>query len=116
MGKRLTPPIIEIPGSAYVVAPRSALLPESKKFQKFLEVIRLSDLQEVDLALLVRLCRARLGLDIQDVAEKTEVSRQLIGKIERGEHIPSINIIEKLSSLFGNEFLEFVKERNYLGQ
>ena len=45
--------------------------------------------------------RKEFGLSQADLAKKLNASRDMIGKYERNEHLPSIEMASKIADLFG---------------
>lgn len=57
--------------------------------------------------------RAKLDLTQQDLADKTEVSRQTINSIEAGRYVPSTVLAIKISHVFNKTVNEiFLLEEN----
>jgi transcriptional regulator with XRE-family HTH domain len=54
--------------------------------------------------------RKNLKLTQQELSEKTGINRLLIGKIEMGKFIPSINQLEELLSALDSDFNEIIEE------
>jgi transcriptional regulator with XRE-family HTH domain len=54
--------------------------------------------------------RLKTDLTIQELAEKSKVSSNMISRIERGLTIPSVEILMKLAVVFGKSINYFVEE------
>jgi len=54
--------------------------------------------------------RLKQGLTIQELAERSRVSSNMISRIERGLTIPSVQILMKLAEAFGKSINYFVEE------
>lgn len=54
--------------------------------------------------------RLKSDMTIQELAEKSRVSSNMISRIERGLTIPSVEILMKLSNVFGKSINYFVEE------
>ncbi len=54
--------------------------------------------------------RLKCDMTIQDLAKKSNVSSNMISRIERGLTIPSVEILMKLASVFGKSINYFVEE------
>jgi transcriptional regulator with XRE-family HTH domain len=54
--------------------------------------------------------RLKNDLTIQELAEKSQVSSNMISRIERGLTIPSVEILMKLAGVFGKSINYFVEE------
>jgi len=104
---------IEIPGTNFIVIDKATIKIDSEA-KTYMSLLRLPNVNDIKLEMLTRLCRASLGLDYSEVETKIKVSRQLLGKIERG-FIPSRRKIDELGKLFGPEFMQIVRDRNYFG-
>ncbi|MGD6965651.1 helix-turn-helix transcriptional regulator [Rossellomorea vietnamensis] len=57
----------------------------------------------------VRELRARFRMTQQDLAEKTGVTRQTIGLIEKGDYAPSITLALKIAHVFGVQVEEIFR-------
>ena len=56
----------------------------------------------------IRLERLKRKLTQEQLAEKADLSRPSIGKIERAEVSPTIDTIERIAKVFGMSFLDLV--------
>ena len=54
--------------------------------------------------------RLKGNMTIQELAEKSQVSSNMISRIERGLTIPSVEILMKLATVFGKSINYFVEE------
>src|SRR6056297_1970405 len=54
--------------------------------------------------------RLRNDMTIQELAQKSRVSSNMISRIERGLTIPSVEILMKLANAFGMSISYFVEE------
>lgn len=48
-------------------------------------------------------CRARLGVNQQEMGSLVGVSRQTISQIERGDYSPSVTVALKIAKVCGNK-------------
>lgn len=55
--------------------------------------------------------RKEKNLTQEEVSLKTGINRQMIGRLEKKEYIPSIAQLEKLSELLGFEITDLFEER-----
>ena len=59
----------------------------------------------------IRQLRKKNGLSQEDIAEKLNVSRQMISKYELGETLPDLEKIEALTKMFGVSYDYLLKEK-----
>lgn len=58
----------------------------------------------------LKVIRLKSDMTIQELAERSRVSSNMISRIERGLTIPSVEILMKLSGVFGKSINYFVEE------
>lgn len=58
----------------------------------------------------LKVIRLKSDMTIQELAEKSRVSSNMISRIERGLTIPSVEILMKLAGVFGKSINYFVEE------
>jgi len=56
-------------------------------------------LSQDKMASLIKDSRLKMGITQEDLCEKTGINRQMIGRIEHNEYIPSISQLEKLADV-----------------
>lgn len=74
-----------------------------------LEVIRMKRLSLADLAETIKSNRIEKGITQEQLCKKTGINRNMIGRIERMEYIPTIPQLEKLA-----EVLDFDVDRLFV--
>ena len=74
-----------------------------------LEVIRMKRLSLVDLAETIKSNRIEKGITQEQLCKKTGINRNMIGRIERMDYIPTIPQLEKLA-----EVLDFDVDRLFV--
>ncbi len=62
----------------------------------------------------VRELRKKCNLTQEEISSKTGINRQMIGRLENKEYIPSIAQLEKLAELLGFDILDMFEEREPL--
>ena len=77
-----------------------------------LEVIRMKRLSLVDLAETIKNKRTEKGITQEELCEKTGINRNMIGRIERMDYIPTIPQLEKLAEVLGFEVDRLFVENN----
>jgi transcriptional regulator with XRE-family HTH domain len=77
-----------------------------------LEVIRMKRLSLVDLAETIKNKRTEKGITQEQLCEKTGINRNMIGRIERMDYIPTIPQLEKLAEVLGFEVDRLFVENN----
>lgn len=71
-------------------------------------------LSQEKMVAIVKQLRKEKNLTQEDVSVKTGINRQMIGRLENKEYIPSIPQLEKLSEVLGFEITELFDEREPL--
>lgn len=64
------------------------------------------------LAISVQSARKNLNLTQQDVQDKTGINRQLIGRIEKGEFLPSLPQLNALSQVLRFDISDLIVQEN----
>ena len=77
-----------------------------------LEIMRLKRLSLVDLAETIKNNRTEKGITQEQLCEKTGINRNMIGRIERMDYIPTIPQLEKLAEVLGFEVDRLFVENN----
>ena len=77
-----------------------------------LELMRLKRLSLVDLAETIKNNRTEKGITQEQLCEKTGINRNMIGRIERMDYIPTIPQLEKLAEVLGFEVDRLFVENN----
>lgn len=77
-----------------------------------LDVIRMKRLSLVDLAETIKNKRTEKGITQEQLCEKTGINRNMIGRIERMDYIPTIPQLEKLAEVLGFEVDRLFVENN----
>lgn len=62
----------------------------------------------------VKKLRKEKGLSQEQVSNETGINRQMIGRLENKEYLPSIAQLEKLSNILGFEITDLFEEREPL--
>jgi transcriptional regulator with XRE-family HTH domain len=68
-----------------------------------------------DIAKSIRAARALLGLRQDELAERANVSRQMVARLEKAEKGVKIETYEKIRSALAREGVEFLPESDTLG-
>ncbi len=71
-------------------------------------------LSQKKLAATVKELRKKKNFTQEWISEKTGINRQMIGRLENNEYIPSIAQLEKLADLLGFDIAELFEEREPL--
>lgn len=80
---------------------------------KYLSMLNIPTVKEIDLGTLVRICRVRHNLEQKDIEKRVNVSRQLVADIENNFQIPLAGKLIELCKIFGPGFLAIMEERNF---
>ncbi len=57
----------------------------------------------------VRAERTRLGLSLEDVADRSGVSRSMVSEIERGRKVPTIVVLDRITAALGTSLTALVQ-------
>ncbi len=68
-------------------------------------------LSQDKMAATVKELRKEKNLTQEEVSSKTGINRQMIGRLEKKEYIPSITQLEKLAELLGFDITDLFEER-----
>ncbi|MDR3587939.1 MAG: helix-turn-helix transcriptional regulator [Desulfosporosinus sp.] len=63
------------------------------------------------LGIIVEQKRKGLGWTQEELGEKTDINRQMIGRIETGKYLPSLPQLNSLLSLLDIEFYQIVEQK-----
>lgn len=63
----------------------------------------------------LRTLRNRQGLTLRQLADRLDVSHSYVGQMERGEKIPNVEMVVKISRIFGISTDVLVKDELELG-
>ena len=77
-----------------------------------LEVIRMKRLSLADLAETIKSNRIEKGITQEQLCKKTGINRNMIGRIERMDYIPTIPQLEKLAEVLDFDVDRFFVENN----
>ena len=80
-----------------------------------LEVIRMKRLSLADLAETIKSNRIEKGITQEQLCKKTGINRNMIGRIERMDYIPTIPQLEKLAEVLDFDVDRLFVENNQCG-